>query len=589
MERVLLKKNRSAVRRTCKFVVVFGFLYFARLIHDVFRERTSSSSQFGVATMSALANCTLAPLCELDAAKLKNTLYRSHPKFYKWMLQRKRIEERWSTYEYDKLSGSNTAHSDDVRCINGHCNVATGGAYLCPHVLQGIEHVIRTLKEPFCVVGSGSLSIEAWVLATSELDVVSFDLYNTEYQRRIAQTLFDSLGKARWTQVTGPFESNIRHVRCGAIFFDTNIRGDLNKAHWAKIESTLTINDPFMWIMQNNMKDFNEYCSAQRCGFERLGATKSKKGCFPDASVIPHNMHPAVVHGGDSWNEEYHFGKWKTFYFDDKGPIATACGPHCTYTYNSLIVQGKPVVRFDDYPFPDATPIAEQQERLGRVLQIFESAGVPYILGVSPGQLLLKGEIHAHIDFLNKNVKRGFVCMHGYDHRTTVGTDDVDLSSWEIGGEFAKYTASEFEELWFKGHEILRQVNKYSSEHFIPPFNSLNQMVVDVLVRHGVKYIHSFDVALRHRLEGATPHEAIGGNFGGYIEDYVLPPTAIFVVSEWGKTYAHVSTVNEYVIKTHSSSQIALHWFYDTLKADYVQAYTQFTTSLLSRGGKSVM
>ena len=43
------------------------------------------------------------------------------------------------------------------------------------------------------------------------------------------------------------------------------------------------------------------------------------------------------------------------------------------------------------------------------------------------------------------------------------------------------------------------------------------------LARNGVKYIHSFDVALRQRPQGAVSHPNIGGNFGGWIEDYQLP------------------------------------------------------------------
>ena len=109
--------------------------------------------------------------------------------------------------------------------------------YLCPAVLLGIREVATTIssRQKFCAVGSGSLVIEAWVLeTTTELDVVSFDLFVTEHQRRIAERLRAVYDSSRWTQVRGAFENSTEHVRCGAIVFDTNIRGHLNRLHWKK-------------------------------------------------------------------------------------------------------------------------------------------------------------------------------------------------------------------------------------------------------------------------------------------------------------------------------------------------------------------
>ena len=109
-------------------------------------------------------------------------------------------------------------------------------------------------------MGSGSLVNEAWVLeTTTELDVVSFDLFVTEHQRRIAERLRAVYDSSRWTQVRGAFENSTEHVRCGAIVFDTNIRGHLNELHWKKIEELLTLENPVMWIQQNNWVDFKTY------------------------------------------------------------------------------------------------------------------------------------------------------------------------------------------------------------------------------------------------------------------------------------------------------------------------------------------
>ena len=143
------------------------------------------------------------PLCEIDAAALQKSLYASHPKFYSWMLERKEIEENWVLHEYEKDS-SEYSQTKKVHCkTSGGCNVATGGLYLCPAVLLGIREVATTIssRQKFCVVGSGSLVIEAWVLETTELDVVSFDLFVTEHQRRIAERLRAVYDSSRWTQV----------------------------------------------------------------------------------------------------------------------------------------------------------------------------------------------------------------------------------------------------------------------------------------------------------------------------------------------------------------------------------------------------
>ena len=434
-------------------------------------------------------------------------------------------------------------------------------------------------------MGSGSLVIEAWVLETTELDVVSFDLFVTEHQRRIAERLRAVYDSSRWTQVRGSFENSTEHVRCGAIVFDTNIRGHLNRLHWKRIEELLTLENPVMWIQQNNWVDFKTYCASSGCAFQHLGTTRTKDGsCYPDMSVVPNNMHPEVLKAGDSWYERYQFGKWETFHVDDSNQHAVNCHEPCSNTLGSTIVRGRRVIRMDDYPFPSAMPIAEQQSKLAVVLNILESNDIPYVLGVSPMQLLLKGELDDHVRFLNLHVRRGFVCMHGFDHRTNAGTDDVDPKIWETGGEFAKYSPRELQDQWSEGDAILRRIDRYTTDHFIPPFNALTQDTVTTLARNGVKYIHSFDVALRQRPQGAVSHPNIGGNFGGWIEDYQLPKGVLFVVSEWGKSYADVDVVGAHLTTNPRGSQATLHWYYDSRKKNYAELYEDFSDVITGEG-----
>jgi hypothetical protein len=129
--------------------------------------------------------------------------------------------------------------------------------------------------------------------------------------RRLLKPSTALLRVKRWTQVTGPFENNSQHVPCSAIIFDINLVGEINKLHWKVIDSTLVSNNPYMWVQHNNWRDFPDFCEETRCSFEHLGHTKTTEDtCFPDKTVIPNNMHPLVLSGGDEWSESYQFGKW---------------------------------------------------------------------------------------------------------------------------------------------------------------------------------------------------------------------------------------------------------------------------------------
>ena len=112
--------------------------------------------------------------------------------------------------------------------------------------------------------------------------------------------------------------------------------------------------------------------------------------------------------------------------------------------------------------------------------------------------------------------------------------------------------------------------------------------MVTTLARNGVKYIHSFDVALRQRPQGAVSHPNIGGNFGGWIEDYQLPKGVLFVVSEWGKSYADVDVVGAHLTTNPRGSQATLHWYYDSRKKNYAQLYEDFS-DVISRSRARVL
>ena len=127
------------------------------------------------------------------------------------------------------------------------------------------------------------------------------------------------------------------------------------------------------------------------------------------------------------------------------------------------------------------------------------------------------------------------------------------------------------------GDRILQRLSRYTREHFIPPFNAITQDMVTVLTSHGTRFIHSFDHALRVR-DGRSSHPSPGSPFGGFLEDMVLSSGAVFIVSEWQKTYNDA----ENVILEQNGSQICLHWYYDSKKDNYVQAYRGLAAKLKS-------
>jgi len=105
-------------------------------------------------------------------------------------------------------------------------------------------------------------------------------------------------------------------------------------------------------------------------------------------------------------------------------------------------------------------------------------------------------------------------------------------------------------------------------------------MMVNVLMRKGTRFIHSFDAALCERPARAIPHPDVGGNFGGCLEDMRVRQSAVFVVSEWKRTYADA---DELQIEPHGS-QITLHWYFDAKKPTFPRSYEHLSEKLLASG-----
>ena len=297
-------RNQYSSRLIRSFACVAVFVVFC-WIRLLSRSMISASTSMSYEHVDPTVVCNIS-----DAALLQHTLYREFPAFYQWMRQKKAIEEAFATLEYDRKFGRRQ-ENEAVLCEDGFCNVASGGIYLCPPVLQGLRSVVQHIGGPVCVVGSGSFSTEAWLLHTTAVDVVTFDLLNSHYKIKLVESLRTTFPDRRWTIHAGPFEGNKQKHACKAIMFDTNIRGYLSVMHWQTIETTLTDAKPYMWVVESKWLEYPSYCAnSTMCRFDPYGKTETKDGCFPDWSVVPQNMHPDVLKTGNSFNVEYQFGKW---------------------------------------------------------------------------------------------------------------------------------------------------------------------------------------------------------------------------------------------------------------------------------------
>ena len=204
------------------------------------------------------------------------------------------------------------------------------------------------------------------------------------------------------------------------------------------------------------------------------------------------------------------------------------------------------LVRMDDFPSGDKKR-SVSWDILSNILKIFEDYKVNYLLATSP--LLYDGETceekinSNHIQFLKDNVITGKIVMHGFNHGFHHDWKHI-VETWEGGGEFLDMSCDDIDSKYDECHTILSCLENYDPTHFVPPFNAINQNLLDVLHKKQIKYIHLNSL---------------------YYEEYKQYENNFYdielLISENAKTYAHSSVIlrniNDY------DQVITMHWVYD--------------------------
>jgi hypothetical protein len=208
----------------------------------------------------------------------------------------------------------------------------------------------------------------------------------------------------------------------------------------------------------------------------------------------------------------------------------------------------KRTIRLDDYPY--GTPgmdVVQCRQTVADACAIFNAAGVPFMLGVSP--MLID---HNDIVILNtvlppygKAVMHGFT--HGFDMGDAVWQRIVD--TWPLGGEFMFCEGELLRRRYWTCDFIMQSLTAYDKRHFIAPFNSYTQNLVDVLEQNGVEYLHTTDVAWKSYGLHKITHRSIQP-----------------VLAVEGMTYDFVDTVIANYGKI--PAQITLHWSMDAQEVD---------------------
>ena len=217
------------------------------------------------------------------------------------------------------------------------------------------------------------------------------------------------------------------------------------------------------------------------------------------------------------------------------------------------------IIRIDDFPHGDKKIFNHRfyKKQTKKILSIFEEFKVPYILGASP--LIMKDD---DVDFLNSVVKHGYVCMHGFTHGWDLSPWESITQTWKYGGEFFNMNENEINKKYDQCNNILKNIKKYTYEHFIPPFNSFNQELLNVLATKSIKYIHTCSKEYNE--------------FNQHNLDYhQIEP----IISIWQKTYADIDVVLKNI---NNKSQITLHWVYDIRKANCIKYYVELCKKLTS-------
>jgi len=209
-----------------------------------------------------------------------------------------------------------------------------------------------------------------------------------------------------------------------------------------------------------------------------------------------------------------------------------------------VIQQKGRLIRMDDFPSGDKKR-AKDWKILSKILKIFENHHVNYLLATSA--MLYDGDTceekinSQHIQFLEDNIVTGKIVMHGFDHGFNLDWNNI-VETWDKGGEFINMSHEEISSKYDMCNEILSCLDNYDPTHFVPPFNVVNQNLLDVLNTKEVKFIHlnSLFNAQYDRLDFYN------------IE---------LLIAENAKTYADSRVILENIYDY--DQVITMHWVYD--------------------------
>ena len=205
------------------------------------------------------------------------------------------------------------------------------------------------------------------------------------------------------------------------------------------------------------------------------------------------------------------------------------------------------LVRVDDFPYSgtkENQPHNWHDDYKEKALQWiipFEENKVNYIFGVSP-LLFNDGDV----EFLNEHVKYGKVVMHGFSHGFELWEAVNDITdTWQDGGEFSNLSFEEIKEKYNECNDILQKIESYDESHFIPPFNAINQKILDVLLETNVKYIHIASDFWNKYSEQM--------NYDFYDMECII-----------AKSDVEYAPINVVMNNIHTIENPTLHWLFDT-------------------------
>jgi hypothetical protein len=211
------------------------------------------------------------------------------------------------------------------------------------------------------------------------------------------------------------------------------------------------------------------------------------------------------------------------------------------------------IIRIDDFPIGD--PRLKKLLQRDQYRSIVKSVtdifiDLEYILGVTPFSI-----IQDDLPFLNE-VNR--VVMHGFDHALSCQYWKDITKIWPTGGEFGLYTRSENEAKLKSGIYILSNVKNFSPVEFVPPFNCVNQDILDLLNIHGFKRIYLCDK-----------------EFDAYGYDKMDFGQLEKKISTFGFDYSGINTILKNFPKFDKDAVITLHWCFDMKIDNWLDKYKQ--------------